>query len=246
MQKNSVCYGILTTHPAIAVLSLHRITVLSYTMTTHNSFLGLIGNWQWYSDTFMVRLFLHLILSSCTDDTRWHDTVLHRGSLVTTIKALRAETGMSRARIRSCLERLQDGGDITFVRKGRHTIINVLTYDAYAEQPRNPTADNGDEAKPVCQDKAPEPVVCDLPAEVMNYVELFLNEFLGQHLRHLVPYEMVCRSGVSMRQLRQMALTLVCRRHIHSIRCNDRRSVFRQLGLELCAWLRGDKTYPPV
>lgn len=128
LKKYPTCYGILTTQPLVYAVSLRKILM---TMKTHNHFINLISGWQWYSDTFMLRLFLHLLVCAGSDTLRWRGMVLPAGSLITSITALRSETGMSRARIRSCLNRLQDSDEISYVRKGRYTIITVKNYGVF-------------------------------------------------------------------------------------------------------------------
>lgn len=110
-------------------------------MNAQCSFLGLIRDWQWYSDTFMVRLFMHLIITANNADTLWRGTTLPRATLATSITALRAETGMSRKRIRTCLDRLIECGEITVTVQGRFTLVTMTRYDIYC-RPETPTEDH--------------------------------------------------------------------------------------------------------
>ena len=76
-------------------------------------------DWEWYSETNMVRLFLHLLLKANFEDKRWHGIVIKRGQFVTSISSLKSEILLSARTIRTCLERLQKTGEID-----KHTIAD--------------------------------------------------------------------------------------------------------------------------
>lgn len=116
-------------------------------MTNHNTVFDLISKWQWYSDTFMVRMLMHLLISANDADTPWRGGTLSRGCVATSVSALSAETGMSRQRVRSCLDRLIECGDITCVADGRFTVITLVSYDMYCPRPAHESA--GDEPETV-------------------------------------------------------------------------------------------------
>lgn len=98
-------------------------------------------DWEWYSDTNMVRLFLHLLLKANTDDRRWQGREVPRGSLVTSRATLEAETGISQKTIRTCLARLIATGEIEVEATNRFSLVTICNLDNYqeSEQGERPT-----------------------------------------------------------------------------------------------------------
>lgn len=100
-------------------------------------------DWEWYSDTNMVRLFLHLLLKANATDRRWQGREVPRGSLITTWTMLEDETGLSRRTIRTCLARLIATGEIEIEATHRFSIVTICNFDNYqaSKQDGRPTAD---------------------------------------------------------------------------------------------------------
>ena len=90
-------------------------------------------DWEWYSETNMVRIFLHLLLKANFEDKRWHGIVIKRGQFVTSISSLKSEILLSARTIRTCLERLQKTGEINKQTTNRFTIITICRYDDYQQ-----------------------------------------------------------------------------------------------------------------
>lgn len=87
--------------------------------------------WEWYGDTNMVRVFLHLLLKANFEDKRWCGMVIKRGQLVTSSLALAEETHLSRQRIRTCLSRLEHTGEISIKSTNKFSIITICKYGNY-------------------------------------------------------------------------------------------------------------------
>lgn len=100
-------------------------------------------DWEWYGDTNMVRLFVHLLLKANSTDRRWQGREIPRGSLVTSWTTLETETGLSRRTIRTCLVRLVATAEIEVEATKRFSIITVCRFEDYQapEQGGRPTAD---------------------------------------------------------------------------------------------------------
>jgi len=102
--------------------------------------------WEWYTNSNMVHLALHLLLKANHAPAAWKGVKLQRGQLVTGRNQLSLETGISPQVIRTCLRRLKDVQFITIQSTNRYSIITISKYDDYqiphpAEQPANePTA----------------------------------------------------------------------------------------------------------
>lgn len=88
-------------------------------------------DWEWYSDTNMVRLFIHLLLKANYKPQRYKGQVVKRGSLITTLNDLHLETGLSQQQVRTCLKRLKSTNEITISATNQHHIITLCKYAIY-------------------------------------------------------------------------------------------------------------------
>ena len=68
--------------------------------------------WEWYHDTKMVRVFLHILLKANYRSKRFEGIEIKRGQLVTSLANMSAELGLSVKSIRTCLNKLQTTGEI--------------------------------------------------------------------------------------------------------------------------------------
>ena len=89
--------------------------------------------WEWYSDTNTVRLFLHLLLRVNYRERRWKGITIPRGSMVTSLAALAAETTLSVQNIRTCLAHLKSTGEISVETTPCYTLISVNNYARYQD-----------------------------------------------------------------------------------------------------------------
>lgn len=90
-----------------------------------------ILQWEWYSDTNTVRLFLHLLLNANYEDKRWRGFEIKRGQVVTGRLKLSQETNLSEQQVRRCLERLKSTNEITIKATNKYTIITINKYEEY-------------------------------------------------------------------------------------------------------------------
>ena len=95
--------------------------------------------WEWFQNSYMVHLFLYLLLEANYEDKKWMGRTIYRGQLVTSISRLSDATGLSIKQIRTCLDRLQQTGEITKKSTNKWTIITVSNYESYQQVP----SDNG-------------------------------------------------------------------------------------------------------
>lgn len=110
--------------------------------------------WEWYKESPMVHLLVHLIMMANRQPGRWKGVDLQRGQLITGRHALSLQTGITERTCRTCLERLKTTKEIAIRTTNRYTLITVLNYDTY--QDRNDridqTVDQTDD-KPVTSDR---------------------------------------------------------------------------------------------
>lgn len=89
--------------------------------------------WEWYSDTNTVRLFLHLLLKANYRERRWKGRVIKRGSVVTSLASLAAETSLSVQNVRTCLAHLKSTGEIDIASTACFTLITINNYARYQD-----------------------------------------------------------------------------------------------------------------
>lgn len=90
-----------------------------------------ILNWEWYDDTNTKAVFLHLLLKANHKEERWHGVLVQRGQLITSVRKLAKETGLSIMNVRTALKHLESTHEITQVSKTKYTVISIQKYDDY-------------------------------------------------------------------------------------------------------------------
>ena len=90
--------------------------------------------WEWYDKSEMVHLFLHLLLSANVSDKQWHGMEIKRGQLVTSYETLRERTGLSVRTLRTCLERLEQTGEIAKKTTNKFSLLTICNYESYQDE----------------------------------------------------------------------------------------------------------------
>lgn len=90
-----------------------------------------ITEWEWYSDTNVVRLFIHLILTCNYKEKKWRGTLIKRGQMLTGLHSLSEQTGLSVKKIRVALDKLKQTGEVAIKTTNKFSIITVCKYDSY-------------------------------------------------------------------------------------------------------------------
>lgn len=96
--------------------------------------------WEWYQKSEMVHLFLHLLVSANHEEKSWQGNIVKRGQLITGLKVLQQDTGISAQTLRTCLERLKSTGEITTKSTNKFRLITLLNYDKYQNDERKLTS----------------------------------------------------------------------------------------------------------
>ncbi len=87
--------------------------------------------WQWYQDSNTVRLFLHLLLSARYEDGFSYGIEEKRGQIVTGLKKLSQETGLSVQSLRTSLNKLKSTSEITIESTNKYSVITIVKYNEY-------------------------------------------------------------------------------------------------------------------
>lgn len=90
-----------------------------------------IEDWEWADDSTMFYFWVRILIKANWEDKIWHGTMVRRGTLVTTLSSLANELKLSVKQVRTCIERLKKGKEITVdTANNRHT-ITICKYDDY-------------------------------------------------------------------------------------------------------------------
>lgn len=90
-----------------------------------------ILEWEWYTDANTKVLFLHILLKANWKDGRFQGVEVPRGSFVTSLQNLAAETGLTVRNVRTALKHLENTGEVTSNRHVKFSVITVKNYDRY-------------------------------------------------------------------------------------------------------------------
>lgn len=88
-------------------------------------------NWQWYKDSNIKSVFIHLLLCANHKEDTLRKRVIKRGQLVTSRESLSKSLGLSEQQIRTCLKKLEKTNEISIQRTNKYSVITVLKYDYY-------------------------------------------------------------------------------------------------------------------
>lgn len=110
------------------------------------------SSWKFYKNSAIKDLFLHILLNSAYEKFKTKDgIVVKRGFLLSSIRQLADETGLSAQQVRTALKKLEAEKCITVTTTKKCTLIGVVNYSAYqgydfsAEREAEPAEDAGAE-----------------------------------------------------------------------------------------------------
>ena len=90
-----------------------------------------ILDWEWADDPNMVALYVRLLCMASSTDCIWHGIAVSRGQIVTSLAQLTVKSGISIQSLRTCLKRLEKGGEITSKTTNKYRLITICNFDAY-------------------------------------------------------------------------------------------------------------------
>lgn len=96
-------------------------------------------DWQWYKNTNVKTLFLHLLLKVNFKDNYWKDVLVKRGQTATSIEHLADETGLTVQQTRTALSKLKSTREITIETTSKYSLITIEKYDVYQRNNKNVT-----------------------------------------------------------------------------------------------------------
>lgn len=87
--------------------------------------------WEWFGKPEMVQLFVWLLLNASVIDRKWEGKDIKRGQLITTLPAMCEATGLSRQKVRTCINRLKSTHEITCKSTNKFTTVTICNYERY-------------------------------------------------------------------------------------------------------------------
>jgi DNA-binding transcriptional regulator YhcF (GntR family) len=99
-----------------------------------------ILEWEWYTDVNTKVLFLHILLKASWKPGRFQGIEVPRGSFVTSLQNLAAETGLTIRNVRTALKHLENTGEVTSNRHAKFSVITIKNYDKYQSSDNQVTA----------------------------------------------------------------------------------------------------------
>ena len=90
-----------------------------------------ILNWEWYTDSNMVHVFLHLLLTANYTDSRFQGFLVKRGQVIIGRLKLAAALGLTERQIRTCLNKLKMTNEISIKTTNKFSVVTIVKYDDY-------------------------------------------------------------------------------------------------------------------
>ncbi len=98
-----------------------------------------LKDWEWYEDSQMVHLWLHMLLSANHEERNWRGVIIGRGQFVSSRDKIAASTGISPQSVRTCIDRLKSTNELTIQSTSHYTLYTIVNYDLYQSEDETPT-----------------------------------------------------------------------------------------------------------
>ncbi|GEC77724.1 hypothetical protein [Flavobacterium aquatile] len=90
-----------------------------------------ILDWQWYNDSNVCRLYIHILLKANFKRNNWQGIEINVGEFVTSVEKLHIEIGISIQSVRTALIKLKDTGYISLKPTNRFILIKVNNSEVF-------------------------------------------------------------------------------------------------------------------
>lgn len=88
-------------------------------------------DWEWYSDSNVKAVFLHLLLAANHEANNWQGKIVNRGQVVISSLKLAKILGLSRQQIRTALDKLKSTNEITTCSTNKYILVTINNYDKF-------------------------------------------------------------------------------------------------------------------
>lgn len=90
-------------------------------------------DWGWFHHSEMVHLMIYMLINAYEKDGFWEDIPVKRGQLITSLRKIESQTGMSVRKVRTCLQKLCASECIEMDATNLRTIITIRNYEGYCD-----------------------------------------------------------------------------------------------------------------
>lgn len=92
-----------------------------------------ILKWEWYDDLKTKVLFIHLLLEANYEDKKWRGELIERGQLITSLRKLSEDTGLTLQQVRTSITKLKSTHEITHKTTNKFSLIKIVNYSFYQD-----------------------------------------------------------------------------------------------------------------
>ncbi len=90
-------------------------------------------DWEWYSDTNTLRVFLHLLLIANRKEHPYCGDTIRRGEALAAISYLAEELNLSIRSVRTAINHLKSTGEVTTRKINKTTVYSLTNYNRYQQ-----------------------------------------------------------------------------------------------------------------
>lgn len=88
-------------------------------------------DWEWYDNSVVKDVFLHLLLNATHKEKQWQGITLEPGQVVVSYKSLAEKLGFSVQQTRTAISNIQTTGEITRKSTNKYTVISITNWAKY-------------------------------------------------------------------------------------------------------------------
>lgn len=93
--------------------------------------------WEWYQDTNVKSVFIHLLLLASYEDKKWQGRVVKRGQVIISSGNLASDLKLTRQQVRTALKKLQSTDEISVESTNKYLVITIEKYSDYQSALQN-------------------------------------------------------------------------------------------------------------
>ena len=90
-----------------------------------------ILDWEWYEDTNVRSVFIHLLLTASFKDTKWKGEEVKAGQTICGRRELAQVLGLTERQVRTALDKLQQTGEIKVQATNKYSLVTIVKWALY-------------------------------------------------------------------------------------------------------------------
>lgn len=94
-----------------------------------------IQNWEWAQSPDTMHLLVWCNLLANYEEKKWQGVTIKRGQFIAGIYSLSEQTGLTPRKIRTCMQRLVDSGELKRKSTNKYTLYTVVKYSVFQDTP---------------------------------------------------------------------------------------------------------------